>query len=399
MFAAFMTGNIAFLGFRLGGAAQPSIIRVLAALAGFAIGAWLGSAMTRGSALRGVWPRCVSRVLAASVAVQVAFVILWIAVDGDPASGTANVLIAIMAVAMGMQTVAAFALGVRASFTTAATATLVALMSDLSNWALSMRLAGLRLGACCSRRPGARDRHPRRHWPTRRPLLGAVGGHRSRDRRRRAVQLGDAGPDRQVGDRARLVPVHRDRQRRVGRSSPCAASPRGLPLRRSLSPQRRHRRGDPERHVLPARSAPEAARSRGRLADRRTAAHTGVGGPVWAVAEHRLRRITRRRVRGCWLSPARALTAPSAGLKRSRNNDAQAWNAPPLSNRGRRANRRRLSIAEGVVRRAGDSTIVFVGEASRSDGPARNEKRATCREWQYRLRRTNSMRGRRGSPS
>lgn len=42
MFAAFMTGNIAFLGFRLGGAAQPSIIRVLAALAGFAIGAWLG---------------------------------------------------------------------------------------------------------------------------------------------------------------------------------------------------------------------------------------------------------------------------------------------------------------------------------------------------------------------
>lgn len=155
VFAAFMTGNIAFLGFRLGGAAQPSILRVLAALAGFAIGAWLGSAMTRGSALRGVWPRCVSRVLAASVAVQVPFVILWIAVDGDPASGTANVLIAIMAVAMGMQTVAAFALGVRASFSTAATATLVALMTDLSNWALSMRdrvrllgvLVGLLVGA------------------------------------------------------------------------------------------------------------------------------------------------------------------------------------------------------------------------------------------------------------
>ena len=85
-----------------------------------------------------------------------------------------------------------------------------------------------------------------------------------------------------VGDRARLVPVHRDRQRRVGKSSPCTASPRGLPLRRSLSPQRRHRRGDPERHVLPARSAPEAARSRGRLADRRIAPYwcgrPGVGG-------------------------------------------------------------------------------------------------------------------------
>jgi uncharacterized membrane protein YoaK (UPF0700 family) len=155
VFAAFMTGNIVFLGFRLGGAPQPSIVRVVAALAGFAGGAWIGSAMTRGSALRGVWPRRVSRVLAGSVTVQAAFAILWIAVDGRPASGTADVLIAIMGVAMGMQTVAAFALGVRASFTTAATATLVALMSDLSNWALSVRdrvrllgvLGGLLIGA------------------------------------------------------------------------------------------------------------------------------------------------------------------------------------------------------------------------------------------------------------
>ena len=44
-----------------------------------------------------------------------------------------------MALAMGMQTVAVFALGVPASFTTAATATLTAVLSDLSNWALSRR--------------------------------------------------------------------------------------------------------------------------------------------------------------------------------------------------------------------------------------------------------------------
>ena len=139
VFAAFMTGNVAFLGFRLGGAPEPPIIRVIAALAGFAAGAWIGSTLTRGSRLRGVWPRRVSLVLAVSGTLQIAFLILWIAVDGHPASGSANVLIATMAVAMGMQTVAAFALGVRASFTTAATATLVAVITDLSNWTFSMR--------------------------------------------------------------------------------------------------------------------------------------------------------------------------------------------------------------------------------------------------------------------
>ncbi len=139
VFAAFMTGNVAFLGFRLGGAPEPPIVRVGAALAGFAAGAWIGSTITRGSRLRGIWPRRVSLVLAVSGALQVAFLVLWIAVDGNPSSASANVLIAIMALAMGMQTVAAFALGVRASFTTAATATLVAVITDLSNWAFSMR--------------------------------------------------------------------------------------------------------------------------------------------------------------------------------------------------------------------------------------------------------------------
>ena len=60
-----------------------------------------------------------------------------------------------MALAMGIQTAAVFSLGVRAVFTTAATATWAALMGDLSHWTESTQdrrrlasvLAGLFAGA------------------------------------------------------------------------------------------------------------------------------------------------------------------------------------------------------------------------------------------------------------
>jgi len=74
------------------------------------------------------------------------FLALWVGVDGHPADRAGDVLIAASALSLGVQTAAVFALGVRAVFTTAATATLTVLMGDLGAWSQSPG-EGARLGA------------------------------------------------------------------------------------------------------------------------------------------------------------------------------------------------------------------------------------------------------------
>jgi uncharacterized membrane protein YoaK (UPF0700 family) len=138
VFSAFMTGNLAFAGFRAGGAEAPSAPRVLAAVAAFAVGAALSAWIV--APAKGpdhVWPRRVTVALGTALAAQVAFLALWVAVDAQPSSRTGDLLIAVSALAMGMQTTAVFSLGVRAVFTTAATATWAVLMGDLTSWSTS----------------------------------------------------------------------------------------------------------------------------------------------------------------------------------------------------------------------------------------------------------------------
>jgi uncharacterized membrane protein YoaK (UPF0700 family) len=151
VFSAFMTGNLVFLGLRTGGAQGPSVTRVLAAVAAFGLGAALAArivAPTEES--RVVWPPRVTVALGTALAVQAAFLGLWVGVGADPSTSAGDLLIAISALAMGMQTTAIFSLGVRAVFTTAATATWAALMGDLSGWSQSAgerrRLAAVILG-------------------------------------------------------------------------------------------------------------------------------------------------------------------------------------------------------------------------------------------------------------
>jgi uncharacterized membrane protein YoaK (UPF0700 family) len=151
VFSAFMTGNLAFLGFRLGGAPGPSVARVLAATAAFALGAFLAARIVRRP--RGsdsVWPRAAIISLAVALVFQAAFVALWVSVSGHPSAGSGDVLIALSGTAMGMQTATIFSLGVRADFTTAATATLAVLMGDLAGWSQvrgeRRRLAGTIIG-------------------------------------------------------------------------------------------------------------------------------------------------------------------------------------------------------------------------------------------------------------
>jgi uncharacterized membrane protein YoaK (UPF0700 family) len=142
-----------FLGLDAAGAAGPSVPRVLAAVVSFAVGAGLGAmivAATPGHASAGVWPHPVTVLLAVVLVPEVAFLALWVAVGGMPSAGTGHALVAVSGLAMGMQTSAMFSLGVRAVFTTAATATLAVLMGDMTTWSRTRaerrRLAGVIAG-------------------------------------------------------------------------------------------------------------------------------------------------------------------------------------------------------------------------------------------------------------
>jgi uncharacterized membrane protein YoaK (UPF0700 family) len=176
VFSAFMTGNLVFLGFRTGGAGGPSVPRVLAAVAAFALGAALAARMvssTKDSG--GVWPRAVTVALGAVVVAQAAFVAVWVGVGAYPSSRAGDVLIAISALAMGMQTTAVFSLGVRAAFTTAATATWAVLMGDLSGWSESRgerrRLAAVLVGLFAGAVAGALLVVHARTWAAAFPLI------------------------------------------------------------------------------------------------------------------------------------------------------------------------------------------------------------------------------------
>jgi uncharacterized membrane protein YoaK (UPF0700 family) len=136
VFSAFMTGNLAFLGFRAGGAAGPSAGRVLCALAAFSVGALLcGLIVRRVRDTRPLWSPRVTLALAVSVVLEAVFLAVWTSVGGHPSTAAGDVLIGISSLAMGVQSAAIFSLGLRAIFTTAVTATVTVFFGDLAGWA------------------------------------------------------------------------------------------------------------------------------------------------------------------------------------------------------------------------------------------------------------------------
>jgi uncharacterized membrane protein YoaK (UPF0700 family) len=128
VFAAFMTGNLVFLGIgAVGGfpSTGPNIPRVAITLGAFALGVFAATFILRLARRSRVAAHGISWSLWAILLTQVAFTVCWMAVSGHPSFAFATVLIAIEAVAMGMQSGAVAALGVKAVFTTAATATFI----------------------------------------------------------------------------------------------------------------------------------------------------------------------------------------------------------------------------------------------------------------------------------
>jgi uncharacterized membrane protein YoaK (UPF0700 family) len=132
VFTAFMTGNVVFLGLRVAGAGGPDAWRVSIALAAFAAGVFVATRIAGASKGSGVWPRQVSVALGLTMALQAVFLAVWITTSGRPGTGSGDVLTALMALAMGVQSGAVMALAVEGVFTTAATATVMFLTRDIA---------------------------------------------------------------------------------------------------------------------------------------------------------------------------------------------------------------------------------------------------------------------------
>jgi len=147
VFTAFVTGNVAFLGMAIAsttgstiyGVAPPRVIWVLAALAGFAGGIYLGTKIVRPSRHEGeqpngvVWPQRTTFALGLSLLAHLCFVLIWFATSARPGDNVIPVLLAAWALAMGMQSAAVRNLNVGGIFTTAATATFIFLFGAVAN--------------------------------------------------------------------------------------------------------------------------------------------------------------------------------------------------------------------------------------------------------------------------
>jgi uncharacterized membrane protein YoaK (UPF0700 family) len=137
VFSAFMTGNLVFLGVSAAGSPEPDLPRVVPALAGFAAGVLVAIPIVKPTRGSSVWPGRVSVALGVAALVQAAFLAGWLATSGDPSPAAGNALIAVSALAFGIQSAAIMSLDVKGIFTTAATATLIMLLSDAEGWSRS----------------------------------------------------------------------------------------------------------------------------------------------------------------------------------------------------------------------------------------------------------------------
>jgi uncharacterized membrane protein YoaK (UPF0700 family) len=147
VFSAFMTGNIAFLGLQLAGAGGPGHVAMFASMIAFALGVYVSTRIVRGSESSGTWPQRVTIALGISLMAHAAFVAVWLANSGKPSLDVAHVLLGCWGFAMGMQSAAVRTLHVEGVFTTAATATIIFLVGDLTNWSATVaerrRLTGV----------------------------------------------------------------------------------------------------------------------------------------------------------------------------------------------------------------------------------------------------------------
>jgi uncharacterized membrane protein YoaK (UPF0700 family) len=151
VFTAAMTGNLVLLGIGVAGTHQPAgpnPVTVVISLAAFAAGAALatpilkafdGDKETEDNNVFQAWPRRVSIALAIALVPQAGFLAVW--VTAASSASLAYILMALSALAMGLQMNAIRNLHVPGISTTAFTATFIDLASGLVTWSLTAHSA------------------------------------------------------------------------------------------------------------------------------------------------------------------------------------------------------------------------------------------------------------------
>jgi uncharacterized membrane protein YoaK (UPF0700 family) len=139
VFTAFMTGNVAFLGMGIAGNPVPRIVSVLASMAGFAVGIYFATRITSSGEQKsgGIWSPRTTFALGVSLLPHFCFTAIWFATGGRPGASVFPILLAVWALAMGLQSGAVKKLHAEGIFTTAATGTFMVLAGDLVNWRLT----------------------------------------------------------------------------------------------------------------------------------------------------------------------------------------------------------------------------------------------------------------------
>jgi uncharacterized membrane protein YoaK (UPF0700 family) len=141
VFTANMTGNAVLLGLSIGQGQGLAALRSIVALAGFGIGVALSAVMLEMRPGRGEWPMGVTRAVAVEVITLGAFTITWHL--GAHRGGALYALIALSAVAMGIQSAAIRHLKIPGIATTYITGTLTSMVAEFVSWLYRVRRSPL----------------------------------------------------------------------------------------------------------------------------------------------------------------------------------------------------------------------------------------------------------------
>ncbi len=132
VFTANMTGNIVLLGLAVGSSERSAVVRAAVSLVAYAAGAFLGARIARRGERESIWRGEVTFVLGLEALLQAGLFAAWVAAAGRPGQSAEAVMVAMSALAMGLQSAAVAALGVAGVSTTYVTGTLTGLMGELA---------------------------------------------------------------------------------------------------------------------------------------------------------------------------------------------------------------------------------------------------------------------------
>jgi uncharacterized membrane protein YoaK (UPF0700 family) len=131
VFASVMTGNLVLLGLAVERESGSLSSHAVTAIAGYIVGVTLGALICRGTRDGNeLWPTCVTTTLAVELCVVVGFTIGWELANGRATGASQLVLLAVAAIAMGLQSEAMRNVGAPLS-TTYLTGTLTGAVASL----------------------------------------------------------------------------------------------------------------------------------------------------------------------------------------------------------------------------------------------------------------------------